>query len=78
MGNALMRFVLPARYRHSGDDSVRRGSLAHDEELFEAEEGEGLVGFDVRDVARRREQLRREVGNMAEARRSSAGSGLPI
>lgn len=71
--------MLPARYRDVADGSARRGSLSHDEELFEAEEGEDLVGFDsdIRDVDRRRQQMRLEVGNMAEARRYSAGSGPP-
>lgn len=55
------------------DGSSRRESFNNGDELFGAEEGDDLVGFDVRDVGRRREQLRREVGNMADAR-MNAGS----
>lgn len=40
------------------------------EELYENDEVAGLAGFDIREVERRREQLRREVGDMEQSRRS--------
>ncbi|GAB7352781.1 hypothetical protein MBLNU459_g3403t1 [Dothideomycetes sp. NU459] len=77
IASVLTRFVLPSRYRHVEDGSSRRGSLSNGDDSFGIEEGEGMIGFDVREIDRRREQLRRDVGNMADARRSSAGSGPP-
>ena len=65
-----MAWVLP-RF----DVSSRRASIDHDEELFGQEEGEDMVGFDIRDIERRREQLRREVGDMEQSRRSEEDYG---
>lgn len=46
-------------------------------DLFGAEEADDLVGFNVRDVAQRREELRRDVAGMESASRNAALSSMP-
>lgn len=58
----------------------REGMMPDHDEDFADDEGEHMIGFDFRDIDRRREQLRREVGDMEGARRSSVedfGEALP-
>lgn len=74
IGDKIMAYILP-RFHIS-----RRGSIDNGEELyFGNEEGEDMVGFeaDIADIERRREQLRREVGNMEGAREGPEDYGEP-
>lgn len=62
-----MSYILPRLHINAGVD--RRASLGDGEELFLGpDESEDMIGFDFRDLERRREQLRRDVGNMEGAR----------
>lgn len=47
-----MEFFLPSSWRHRQAPNDYQQSLASDEGLFEEEEGERLVGFDVNDTRR--------------------------
>ena len=72
IGDKIMAYILP-RFQADID---RRVSLDNGEELFDHEEGEDMVGFDdIRDIERRRAQLRREVGDMQRSRRSEEDYG---
>jgi len=72
----LTAFVLPSvRYRYEQNIAVpsQRTSVGDDEEeqLFGLDEAEDMVGFNVSDVERRREELARNVSGMDAATRNA-------
>lgn len=69
IGDRLSAFILPRFYIE------RRTSIDGADELFGDDEGDDLTGFEIREIARRRAELRRQVGNMEDARRSSESFG---
>ncbi|KAI9657913.1 MAG: hypothetical protein M1821_002570 [Bathelium mastoideum] len=72
VSDALMSFLLPSSWRRNQHRTVVDGSSPNqqEEELFDEEEGEGMVGFDI--DQRRREALdRRRSGGSEEQRRLS-------
>ncbi|KAF2119123.1 hypothetical protein BDV96DRAFT_466102, partial [Lophiotrema nucula] len=64
ISDALFNLFVPSRWSHSRRRVVDGSGEHHDDELFDDEEGEGLVGFDPIDERRREalEQRRSMVG----------------
>lgn len=65
LSDALYNLFMPSTW---GSRRVVDGSGTHDDELFDDEEGEGMVGFDPIDE-RRREALEQRRSMMEEERR---------
>ena len=65
MSDALFNLFVPSRWSRSRRQVVDGSGEHNEDELFDDEEGEGLVGFDPIDV-RRREALERRRSIMGE------------
>jgi hypothetical protein len=74
----FVRIFLPSTWAFR-DRFRRRGNsvISADGELFDAESGEAMVGFDVQERNRRRDGMERQVSNMNAATRTVSGRGRP-
>ena len=77
VGNMLSACVMPSFHGSSDrvvDGTLRRQYSGDESDTFGIEDAEDMVGFDVRDVSRRREELRRHVDGMECATRLSGST----
>jgi hypothetical protein len=81
LSTLFVRLFVPStwsfRGRFAGGQARRDSVLSADGELFDAESGEAMVGFDVQDRSRRRDGMDRQVSNMNAATRTVSGARIP-
>ncbi len=81
LSTLFFRLFLPStwsfRGRFGGALGRRDSVVSADGELFDAESGEAMVGFDVQDRTRRRDGMERQVTNMNAATRTVSGAINP-
>lgn len=70
----FVRLFLPSTWAFRNRFARRDSVISADGELFDAESGEAMVGFDIQDRSRRRDGMERQLSNMNAATRTVSGT----